>query len=506
MLTARSAIIASVLSALVSFGALNIVAIYQAGGVFEYALDDVYIHLAMAEQLYAGGYGVNAGEIASAASSPLYPVLLPTWAGMGLQFWWPLLWNTVSLAVAAGLIGWAVAAAGLPPAGIVIAICAPVALAAEVVAFTGMENMAHGAASLAIVAGLWRFVETGRVGAILIGGIVLAPALRLEGLALALAASGVVFVLGRTRAGIGLGLLAVVPVVIFIAALMALGLDPLPNSVNAKLPETEDAGVFRNFRTNLATGGGRYVFVLSVVVLCLAVLTLQRGQRGRALVGLAVVAAALAHLAAASIGWMDRYENYLVLSLFAVLALLIVVYGTFTKTVVLSTALAGGIVTYASDLRYFVNNPRAIHLQQAQMARYVKEHLQAPVAVNDLGHVSWNNPNHVLDLWGLASPDALQARQSQQAAGWADALADDKGVRVALIYDNWLPDALGEEWVILGKLALLDPKGAFLGGVDVSFYARNGEDAPQLLQGLENWASGLPEGAHFIFNRKAFGS
>ena len=43
--------------------------IYGRLGTWEYALDDVYIHLAMSAELARGGYGVNAGEPASASSS-----------------------------------------------------------------------------------------------------------------------------------------------------------------------------------------------------------------------------------------------------------------------------------------------------------------------------------------------------------------------------------------------------------------------------------------------------
>ena len=56
----------SAASALLAFVALMAVAMARAGWVFEYPLDDVYIHMAMAEQIAAGGYGVNAGELASA--------------------------------------------------------------------------------------------------------------------------------------------------------------------------------------------------------------------------------------------------------------------------------------------------------------------------------------------------------------------------------------------------------------------------------------------------------
>ena len=46
------------------------------GGHFSYTLDDAYIHLALAENLAGGHYGVNLGEYSAASSSILWPLLL----------------------------------------------------------------------------------------------------------------------------------------------------------------------------------------------------------------------------------------------------------------------------------------------------------------------------------------------------------------------------------------------------------------------------------------------
>ncbi|RYH10669.1 hypothetical protein [Tropicimonas sp. IMCC6043] len=61
--------LAAMASVLAGFAVLQFAAYFNAG-VFEYPLDDVYIHLAVAEQIASGGYGVNPGEYASASSSP----------------------------------------------------------------------------------------------------------------------------------------------------------------------------------------------------------------------------------------------------------------------------------------------------------------------------------------------------------------------------------------------------------------------------------------------------
>ena len=59
----------AIAGALIAYGGLMIAALARSGWNFEYPLDDVYIHLAMASEIARGGYGVNTGEVASAASS-----------------------------------------------------------------------------------------------------------------------------------------------------------------------------------------------------------------------------------------------------------------------------------------------------------------------------------------------------------------------------------------------------------------------------------------------------
>lgn len=491
------------LGALLCFAGIVFASMAINGGVFEYPLDDVYIHMAMAEQWFRGGYGVNAGEFASAASSILYPAFLPPLAGFEIQFWLPLFWNVVALVLAALLLARGLEAADLGAFGIAVALVAPFALSMHVTAFTGMENMAHGAASLAIVLGLWNFAREGGIGWLLILGVALSPLLRMEGAALALAAAGMVAVLGRPGAGFALACLAVLPVAMFAVWLTSLGLDPLPNSVNAKMPSQDSSsrgflsGLGNTFAANIATYGGRFVIAMTVVVWILSMAQVARDSRAKGYVGLAVALAAVAHLALASTGWMDRYENYLVLSLFTAMALLLADWGRLTRIAVLGAVMLGGVATYLPWLGKHIVNPRAIHLQQAEMSRFAKDHVQAAVAVNDLGYIAWNNPNYVLDLWGLASSAALEARKSKAPDGWADTLADVRGVRVAMIYDHVIAEALGPDWVLLGRLRLLDHKGAFLGGDTVSFYARNAVEAQGLQADLKDWAAGLPEGTQF---------
>ena len=473
-------------------------------GVFEYPLDDVYIHLAIAEQIAMGGYGVNAGEYTSPGSSPLYPLLLTPFAGSEAQRWLPLVWNIVGLVAVALLWGRVIAHAGYRGAiGVSLALLGPVALNTAGVAMTGMEHTLHAAASLGIVYGMCVLADQKRVSWVLLLGIVLAPALRLEGLALALVGAGLIVLSGRIALGALATGLALAPIVVFVWYLTSLGLDPMPNSVQAKLVGAEDADVGRlmrmigTFRLNLLEIPG--LLMLGFIAVLAALSASTAGLRRW--VGLGLAAAGLAHLFFGQIGWMERYENYILTALAA--AALVLAHGAGSKlTAFLPAALiAGAGATYmphAWDEYRF--NPRGIYLQHAQTARFAQDYLKTDVAVNDLGWVAWRNPNYVLDLWGLASHEARETRIFNPTPGWAADLTLARDIPVALIYDNdeWLGSAIGDDWVRVAEFKL-DLRRGFLGEDFVAAYATSAAHVDMLEEALRRFEPQLPEGTRLIF-------
>jgi len=62
-------------------------------GHFTYTLDDAYIHLAMAENIYQGHYGINLSEASSPSSNVLWPFLLVPTIMTGLGHLFPLFLN-----------------------------------------------------------------------------------------------------------------------------------------------------------------------------------------------------------------------------------------------------------------------------------------------------------------------------------------------------------------------------------------------------------------------------
>jgi hypothetical protein len=494
------------ISALLTFAGLQTAARLYAG-VFEYPLDDVYIHLAMAEEIARGHYGVNPGEAVGASSSVIYPLLLMPFPGTDLQWALPFLWNLAALSLAAWLFGLAIAEAaasgGLsaPVAGL-IAVAAPFGLNMHGVAFTGMENMLHGAAALAVLLGLWRFLSDGRLREWFLAAVILSPLLRYEGLALSLAAVALIALAGRWRTALGVTLAVLVPLGLFSAFLVHLGLDALPGSVISKLTLGDPnltglARIAKNLSLNLAKPQGLYLVALVVLTLVLAVAHRGAARRLLAAVGLA----GAAHLIVAQLGWMHRYEHYIVFTLVAAL-LLTMRRGAAGRVALGGVAFAviGGVPAYQVDFyREYAWNPAAIHLQHAQMARFVHDELKAPVAVNDLGWVAWRNDNFVYDLWGLGSREALIARAGGTAPdGWAGPLLARRGIHVAMVYEKHFGKALGPGWAKVADL-VMDPPVGRLGDWRVTFYADSPAEGAALHEMLTRFAPTLPAGAGMTF-------
>lgn len=493
------------LAALGGFAALQAVAAWHAGG-FEYPLDDVYIHLAMAEKIAGGTYGVNAGEPASASSSIAYPFLLAAFPGTGVQRLLPFFWNLIAVAGAGWIWGSIAGAAGLRGVvGMVVVLAGPVMLNIPGVGFTGMEASLHLLARLLVVLGLWRALNGQGVAWWLIAAAIAAPLLRYEGLALALLAAAALFLHGHRAAALMIALATVGAVAGFSLFLLSLGLDPLPSSVLVKTAGFGPEGdvvtrLLVGLAVNLMKPAGAILggLVVAVAVAMLAIPTLRRGAGGALLA--TAGAAALAHLLLGQVGWMHRYEPYAIASLVAAILLAGSAAGAgvarLSRGAALAVIVAAGVAYAPALWGRYVWNPRAIHLQQVQMARLAQDYLKVPVAVNDLGRVAWGNRAYVLDLWGLGSAEARVARlgPAEPPVGWAGALTDRHGVRVAMIYDTWIRSGIGPSWRRVATLSLDPPRGA-LGAWNVAIYATDPAYEAELRGRLAVFAPTLPEGA-----------
>lgn len=432
-----------------------------------YTLDDPYIHMALAENIARGHFGVNPGEYANPSSSIAWPWLLAAFEMLGVMLYAPLLVNiacfvaTVRVILAFSLKRMAHDARSARHALVVLGL-ALLAFNVFGVIFTGMEHSLHVLLSVIAVT---RLID-GKYDRWTLLVLVLGPLVRFEGaIVLAFGAGAALFDRRWMFAGLAVTA-AVAPVALYGWWLTSLGLPALPSSVLSKSVAAGAVvdgggriagGLLDTFAKNALSPAGP---LLGVMALGLAYAAWKRMGRDRVLAfGMIAV-----FLLAMMLGRMDSYARYEVY-VFCVIAMGLVhllqpELRLLARSLVRSAVLGVGVALLGGSLGVYVfaTTPlgaRNIDRQQHQMHRLVTECWRQPVAVNDLGWVSFRNEAYVLDLWGLGSEEARKARAAGEP-GWMAKLVADKNVGLAMVYPGWFERDLPPEWTAMGEIGFTE--------------------------------------------------
>ena len=494
-------------------------------GRFIYTLDDPYIHLAMSEGIHAGGYGINPHEAAAAASSILFPYLLAWAAPYGFHEYVPFAINVVALVVMVFIFRAFLKEIGLDrtPRGriavTVISAALPILMNLVGLIYMGMEHPLQVLLDAAIFLGLVRMLNRHRVDPWLPAILVLAPLVRYESLLISGLALLVMLRYGWWKLALPTALLIAGSVGAFSLYLLSLGLSPMPSSVAAHSNSVDHAIL-----------GSRFVSILYSLMDQAASNFIQ--LRGPLLLIFAVVFGIMAFRPAkasrsrsdklfAHFGWlaclgylffgktmgMGRHETAIL-----TLSIMILIYLMRTRiaedieagarsrpttaAICLIAAVSGTYVPGAILVPLASNN---IYEQQYQMHRLITEFIPGPVAVNDIGWVAYRNEAPVLDLWGLASPDALRVRKAGFNPGTLAELTEKAGVRLIMIYDEWIPTHPTDRWTPLARLRLSKPP-IYADKRTVALYAPAGADIAGLRAKLREFARTIPPGASLDMN------
>ncbi|PWE30847.1 hypothetical protein C4N9_03570 [Pararhodobacter marinus] len=482
---------------LAGIAALCGVIAWRTGGALFYTLDDPYIHLALAEEILRGNYGINPGEVASPSSSMLYALALAPLLALGLGTLSPLVLSVAGQGVAI----WLLAGALAPPLALrrAVALVAGPLLALAINAMglplTGMEHPLHVAVSVAILLGLAR-AATGPAPGWLLVAILLAPALRFEGYAQALAAVAALSFLDHRRMAL-LALAGLVALSLaYGLAMQALGLPLLPSSVMVKSAASAAAlgadgrsaliAVIVNAIRGAQTPQGALMILAGLVLLALVVWRPDRVSRA---VVWPLLAALAAHFLVGRFGWFARYEVYAVALTLTGLGLIV---PRHLPGAVLLLPLAAYGWTYLPTLQQTPAAALSVYQQQYQMHRFATAFFPHPVAVNDIGWVAYDNEGPVLDLWGLGSEEARQLTAAQgRTVGTLRQLSDGRA-DYAMVYDIAFEGAIPPEWC---RIATLTTSRVIAASDSVSFYLIDRDLEAAMRDALTAFAPTLPAGA-----------
>jgi len=201
----------------------------------------------------------------------------------------------------------------------------------------------------------------------------------------------------------------------------------------------------------------------SAVVCCIANMKDGVALRGpEASMTIVLSCLIVGHALAGKFGWFERYEVYILLDT-ALLSIYLsrgairrLLADRTRRRVLVSGAAVSMLIIGARYIRATALVPigaNNVYEQQMQMHRFVTEFYQGPVAVNDIGLVSYRNPYFVLDLWGLASEKARALNSSGANATAYRDLVSGSGVHLVIDYADQFPPDRGADWE---KVASMD--------------------------------------------------
>jgi len=485
-----------------------------------YALDDAYIHMAIAKNIVQyGTFGITPDEF-TLSSSPLWTILLAgLFRAFGTSEWIPLLLN-YAFGAAAILVIWKFGVdAGIRGVGLGLLLGASILLTPVIpLAFTGMEHLLHILMVLLVTYFLWRLlVHDGPIGrkalwALCISTAV-AVAVRYESLFLVAAASIALAAKRRWTVIAVCGACALIPICSFGILAVANGQPFLPVSLLLKGNIPVVNGVIGIVKSLGFDGLQQLVMTphLYILTLCLVVLFWWEQANGRRpdgtnLLLVVVVTATALHVQFARTDWFYRYEAYLVALALVVLSIqfrrssghggfpgfrkrpwmIAVSFGVMLVVLLLPLAKRAAGAHFNT-----IQATKNIYQQQYQMGLFLHRFYDGqPVAANDIGAINYLARLRVLDLTGLGSREVSRHRRNgSYSTAVIRELARERGIRIAVVYTSRL---LPEEWTLVGTWTISN--NIVCGGTTVSFLAAESSEIHNLLEHLRSFSSELPRG------------
>ena len=487
-------------------------------GHFVYLLDDAYIHAAIAKHLVTEGFwGLTPYAWSSSSSSILWTMILALVdSAFGIHSFTPFVLNLLCGILSIVMCDVVLARYGvtdklrLVTLLFIIFVC-PLPL----LVFSGMEHtlqilidlvFTYLAASVIAESQLKPVLSARTLLLVLAASLV--AFVRYEGLFLILAAAIILLIYRRYLVATLISASAALPVIMYGLISKSRGSLLLPNSVLIKGAGAFDSisAFLVHFTQNIWPAG--YLAVMPL----LALISLwprifpngPLNPRVKAFVGIYGITAVL-HLCFGAVGWLNRYEAYLIVmgtvalvasfvqrskspesSLRSPIKLLIpcLVLGTIG-------GLAGRAV---SSLTLIPSAAEFTYLQQFQTATFLNRfYSNASIAANDVGAINYYADLHCLDLWGIGDIDVVRLKLDHAYnAQQIDTLTRSRGVQIAVLYEGWFQDFGGipRDWQLIGQWRV--PCVYCGGGNIVSFFAVDPHAASYLEHSLREFSTVLP--------------
>jgi hypothetical protein len=476
-------------------------------GLIVYTLDDSYIHLALAENIIRGHYGVNLHEYSSPSSSILWPLILAPFSGFSFGYLIPLIINVCS-STGTVLVFWLIIKLiflkdstenqKINNAIVLSVILFIIATNLIGLIFTGMEHSFQVFLTALIIYGLINQIENKQISWWFITAIIIAPLIRYENLPLSFASLVFLYICGYKKQAIISFITIAIIIIGFSVFLLNLGLDPLPLSIYRNSSIISSGGnalaLLQNLIRNIISP--RCTLLLVGLFFLTYIILSGKKSKEKRLFAASLAIAILLHLI---VGKPGRYVFYIWTA--SILSVLYLYRNWLTKIITKNSfvkiAIATSIIVVIFSYKFIygiVITPIAsnnIYEQQYQMHRFIADYYKNSVSVNDLGYVSYRNDYYVMDLVGLASLEALNHWRANDKSDWIDTISKEHNVKFAMVYDSWFHH-IPANWYKIAELYLGKIKISPSDTV-VSFYVLNNNIKDKVISQLERYKLTLPK-------------
>ena len=495
----------------------------KTSGVFTYPLDDAYIHMSISRTLMQQGvWGITPYEFTSTSSSILYTLLLSVvFKLFGTNIYIPL---AINILAGFFLIYWLtiVLSPLLNQAQLTISNLAWVFLVPIAGMCTlGMEHVIQIGCCTVFFWFTYSLLNGTKKSLVLYFMLaLLCVMIRYESLFLiGLTAAMWALVKKKWAIGFGLVLFMLLPVIVFGIYSLAQGGFFLPNSLLAKSQlGSSGVGGFIKLSSSKFLFNSLPAALLFFPISFWLIFPLQKieelHQKPLHLCWLILGLTVISHVMLANLGWMFRYESYLIALTFFTASLSLPLflhhmkqYSVWWKGILafLSIFLCFSIVSRFSIIGFTNRAIKNIHDQQWQMGSFVAKYFPGKtLAIGDIGAVSFLNPqSRIMDLEGLASNEILLKKNSIDS-NFLKSYATKNSASIGLFYTHLYKGKIPNSWELLGTWNLTDN---FVGaGAEVGIFALDNNARDTILMALKSYQPSLPvsviSGGRFKENRQ----
>lgn len=477
-----------------------------AGLHFAFPLDDPYIHLSIGRNLaYHGSWGPMTDVFNSASSSILYTLIIAAFYFIGFGGISTLfIINIVSSLGCLFAFEKIVRAMKLDSDKyVVVAFSFVILVPLYHIAYLSMEHTLHIWITLiAVLKAAEYFAENkDSLKSVIILSLFTSLSIlaRYESLFLGLIIGLILLYRKQFLNAIIFGVIALFPVAVFGYISVMNGEHWLPNSVLVKSVKSGDGFTF--YFKYLGRWGKKvfefpqYGFGFALVITTLIWNIRLKNKDLMFWFTLIVAMLFILHGSFAEIGWLGRYEAYLVaLSLvsfiFIVQKLELMGKWKYMIYIIIALFFVVRTIPYTFNYRYAMSN---IYDQQIQMSRFINEYYNhSEIVINDIGAISYYTDAKYLDLWSLASTDITNfvLKYGKLDKDIVYELAEKRESKIAVIYSessfNYVPD----EWKKIASWTIENRQAPNYS--TVYFYTINVSDA-QLLDQIIEFSKSLPD-------------